>query len=258
MNGIEAVLFDVNGTLVDIRTEENDAVFRAVAHVLAYSGIALGRDEARAAYAALMAEQRAASAEEHPEFDVVAIWARVVEQHATAFTRALPAAKREWLPLHLAETQRAVSRRRLRLYPYVRTVLKALATRFPLAVVTDAQSPWARGELHRVGLDGYFDPVVVSGDHGYRKPDRRLFERALSDLGVAAEHAVYVGNDMHRDVYGARAAGMRTIMFASGQGAQTYRGTRPDHVVHDHRALLPLLGLPALGGGGARSGTCPA
>ena len=47
MNGIEAVLFDVNGTLVDIRTEESDAVFRAVAHVLAYSGIALGRDEAR-------------------------------------------------------------------------------------------------------------------------------------------------------------------------------------------------------------------
>ena len=243
MNGIEAVLFDVNGTLVDIRTEENDAVFRAVAHVLAYSGVALGRAEARAAYATVMAEQRAASAEEHPEFDVVAIWARVVEQHATAFTRALPAEKREWLPLHLAETQRAVSRRRLRLYPHVRRVLGGLAARFPLAVVTDGQSAWARAELHRVGLDGYFDPVVVSGDHGYRKPDRRLFERALSGLGVAAEHAVYVGNDMHRDVYGARAAGMRTIMFASGHGTQTHRDTRPDHVVHDHRALLPLLGV---------------
>ena len=48
---------------------------------------------------------------------------------------------------------------------------------------------------------------------------------------------------MQRDVYGARGAGMRTIMFASGQGTQTYRDTRPDHVVHDHRALLPLLGL---------------
>ena len=175
---------------------------------------------------------------------MVAIWARFVERHATAFTRALPAAKREWLPLHLAETQRAVSRRRLRLYPHVRAVLGALAARFPLAVVTDGQSAWARAELHAVGLDGYFDPVVVSGDHGYRKPDRRLFERALAGLGVAAEHAVYVGNDMYRDVYGARAAGMPTMMFASGQGTQTYRDTRPDHVVHDHRALLPLLGLP--------------
>ena len=136
-----------------------------------------------------------------------------------------------------------MSRRRLRLYPHVRTVLDALAARFALAVVTDAQSSWARGELHGVGLDRYFDPVVVSGDHGYRKPDRRLFEHALTGLGVAAEHAVYVGNDMHRDIYGARAAGMRTVLFGSGHGTQSYRDTRPDHVVHDHRALLPLLGL---------------
>ena len=241
MNGIKAVLFDVNGTLVDIRTEESDAVFRAVAHVLSYSGIGLRRDAVRAAYLDLMAEQRDASAERHPEFDVVAIWAEVLQRHATAFTRGLPAAKREWLPLHLAETQRAVSRRRLRLYPHVRAVLDALAARFPLAVVTDGQSAWARSELHAVGLDGYFDPVVVSGDHGYRKPDRRLFELALAPLGVAAEHAVHIGNDMHRDVHGARAAGLRTIMFASGQGTQAYRDTRPDHVVHDHRELLALL-----------------
>ena len=62
MNGIKAVLFDVNGTLVDIRTEENDAVFRALSHVLVYSGITLRRVEVRDAYSALMAEQRAASA----------------------------------------------------------------------------------------------------------------------------------------------------------------------------------------------------
>ncbi len=248
MNGIKAVLFDVNGTLVDIRTEENDAVFRALSHALVYSGITLRRVEVRDAYSALMAEQRAASAEQHPEFDVVAIWTQVLERHATERTRGLPAAKRAWLPLHLAETQRAVSRRRLRRYPYVRSVLDALAARFPLAVVTDGQSAWARAELRAVGLDRYFDPVVVSGDHGYRKPDRRLFEHALAPLGVAAEHAVYVGNDMHRDVYGAREAGMTTIMFPSGQGTQIYGDTRPDHVVHDHRALLPLLGLPAVGG----------
>jgi len=108
MNGIKAVLFDVNGTLVDIRTEENDAVFRAVANVLSYSGVALRRAEVRAAYADLMAEQRAASGEQHPEFDVVAIWTQVLERHATERTRGLPAAKLAWLPLHLAETQRAV------------------------------------------------------------------------------------------------------------------------------------------------------
>ena len=174
---------------------------------------------------------------------MVAIWARLVEQHATAFTLALPAAKREWLPRHLAETQRAVSRRRLRRYPHVRAVLDALTARFPLAVVSDAQSAWARAELHAVGLDGYFDPVVVSGDHGYRKPDRRLFRFALDGMGVAAGNALYVGNDMYRDIYGAQQAGLTTVMFDSDQGVKVYRDCVPDYTITDFRDLPEIVGL---------------
>ena len=101
----------------------------------------------------------------------------------------------------------------------------------------------ARGELHKVGLLDYFDPIVVSGDHGFRKPDRRLFQLALDGLGVAPEHALYVGNDMHRDIYGAREAGMRTVLVESDQGEEAYLGCVPDHTVADLRGLLPLLGL---------------
>ena len=77
---------------------------------------------------------------------------------------------------------------------------------------------YARAELHQVGLLDYFDPIVVSGDLGYRKPDRRLFQLALDGMGTAAENMVYVGNDMYRDIFGAREAGMWTVMFDSDQG----------------------------------------
>ena len=100
------------------------------------------------------------------------------------------------MPLFLAEMSRGISRRRLGLYPYVCEVLDVLRERYPLAIVTDAQSIYARGELHKVGLLGYFDPIIISGDHGYRKPDRRLFQYALDSMGVAAGNALYVGNDM--------------------------------------------------------------
>jgi putative hydrolase of the HAD superfamily len=245
MDDIRAIAFDVNGTLVDIRTDDHDeAMFRAAGHVLTYSGIDLRRHEVRDLYHAHLDEQRAASKEEHPEYDAVAIWARIVDEHVTAFTTALPAPKLEWLPVFLAETFRGISRHRLRLYPFVREVLDTLSAAFPLAVVTDAQSAWALGELHHVGLAEYFDPVVVSGDHGFRKPDRRLFEYALGGLGVAAEHTLYVGNDMHRDIYGAREAGMRTALFASEHGEKAYRDTVPDHIIGDHRELLTIVGLP--------------
>ena len=136
-----------------------------------------------------------------------------------------------------------MSRKKLKLYPHVRTMLDQLRERFPLAVVTDAQSAYAHSELHKVGLAQYFDPTVVSGDHGFRKPDPRLFEFALERMGVSAAQTVYVGNDMFRDIYGARQAGMHTIMFDSDQGTKEYEDCAPDDRITDHRDLLKILGI---------------
>jgi putative hydrolase of the HAD superfamily len=240
---IRAVAFDVNGTLVKIRTEDDmEQIFRAAGHFLTYQGIDLRRHEIRDRYFQIMKEQQNASAEQHPEFDAVAIWRRMIDEYQTAFTRTLPPEKIAQLPLFLAEMSRGISRRRLRLYPHVREVLDTLRAAMPIAVVTDAQSAWARGELHKVGILDYFDPIVVSGDYGYRKPDRRLFHLALERMGVAPEQALYVGNDMHRDIYGAREAGMHTVMFDSDQGSKEHLGCVPDYTINDHRDLLKILG----------------
>src|SRR5262249_12579906 len=123
-------------------------------------------------------------------------------------------------------------------------VLDVLRGRYPLAVVTGAQTANARGELHKVGLLGYFDPVVVSGDHGYRKPDRRLFQFALDAMTVAARYTLSAGNDMYVYIYDAREAGMRTVMFDSDQGTKAHPGCAPDYTITDFRDLLQILGLP--------------
>jgi putative hydrolase of the HAD superfamily len=240
--GIRAIVFDVNGTLVDIRTDEGmEQIYRAIGRILTYQGIDLRRGEVRELYHSVVREQQSASPEEHPEFDAVAAWRTIVERHASAYTRALPAEKLAQLPLFLAETFRGISRRKLVLYPHVREVLDVLRARFPLAVVTDAQRAYARPELARVGLLEYFDPIVVSGEHGFRKPDKRLFEMALVGVGVDPEHAVYVGNDMHRDVHGAREAGMRTVLFDSDHGTKVFGDCVPDVTITDHRELLTRL-----------------
>jgi putative hydrolase of the HAD superfamily len=241
---IRAVAFDVNGTLVRVLTDEGmEQIFRSAAHFLTYQGIDLHRDQVRELYFRTLQQQQRTSPEEHPEFDAVGIWRSIIDGNATEFTRTLPAGKLAQMPLFLAEMSRGISRRRLGLYPHVREVLDVLRGRYPLALVTDAQSAHTRGELHKVGLLDYFDPIVISGDHGYRKPDRRLFQFALDGMGVAAEDALYVGNDMHRDIFGAREAGMTTVMFESGQGTSAYLDCVPDYRITDLRDLLKILGL---------------
>jgi putative hydrolase of the HAD superfamily len=241
---IRAVGFDVNGTLVRILTDDGmDQIFRSAAHFLTYQGINLHRHQVRDLYLRIMKEQQSASLEEHPEFDAVGIWRSIIEGHLTDFTRTLPVEKLQQMPLFLAEMSRGIARCRLGLYPHVCEVLDVLRERYPLALVTDAQSAYARGELHKVGLLDYFDPIIVSGDYGYRKPDRRLFQFALDGIGVAAEHAMYVGNDMHRDIYGAREVGMKTVLFDSDQGTKVHLDCVPDYTITDFRDLLKILGL---------------
>ena len=242
---IRAVAFDANGTLVRILTEDGmEQIFRAAAHFLTYQGIDLRRYEVRDLYFRIMKEQQRDSEQEYPEFDAVGVWRTIIEGHQTEFTRSLPAEKLEQMPLFLAEMSRGIARRRLGLYPHVREVLDVLRERYPLALVTDAQSAYPRAELHKVGLLDYFDPIIVSGDHGYRKPDRRLFQLALDGMRVAAENALYVGNDMHRDIFGARAVGMTTVLFDSDQGTKIYLDCTPDYTITDFRELLKILDLP--------------
>jgi putative hydrolase of the HAD superfamily len=242
---IRAVAFDVNGTLVRILADDDEErIFRAAAHFLTYQGIDLHRQELRDSYFQLLKEQLRASPEQYPEFDAVGIWRSIIEAHGTDFTGALPPGKLQQMPQFLAEMCRGISRRQLGLYPYVLEMLDVLRTRYPLAVITDAQSMYARGELHKVGLLSYFDSIIVSGDHGFRKPDRRLFQYALDGMGVAAGNALYVGNDMYRDIYGAREAGLTTVLFDSDQGVKAYRDCGPDYTVTDYRDLLQILGLP--------------
>ena len=197
------------------------------------------RDE----YFSRLKRQKRESAEPHPEFDAVQIWRSIIDDFGSDYTRALPAQRRAQLPIAVAEIFRGVSRKKLKLYPHVRHVLNRLRDRYPLAIVSDAQSAYARAELHKVRILDYFDPIIISGDHGFRKPDVRLFEYALAGLNATPAQCVYVGNDMFRDVHGAQDAGMRTVMFESSQGDKHYKDCEPDFRIGDHRELLRLLGV---------------
>ena len=87
----------------------------------------------------------------------------------------------------------------------------------PLAIVSNA--PWGsppelwRRELGRLGLAGAVDAVVLCGDTGWRKPARAIFERAAAAVNRRCAECLFVGDDLHWDVAGSRAAGMRPILI---------------------------------------------
>jgi putative hydrolase of the HAD superfamily len=239
---IKGIIFDVNGTLIDIYTNEwHDDVNRVISNLLSYQGVELSPNVVKDLFFRTIKEQKIASGERQPEFDVVEVFRQIIDQHATDFTRALNQGKREQLPMLLAEVHRAASRVQLQLYPGVQDTIAQLHTHYALAVVSDAQSAYAIPELNAMGLRGYFDPIIVSGDYGFRKPDVRLFEAALNAMKLNHSEVLFVGNDLYRDVHGPQKLGIKTVFFKSGEAKQDKEHATPDYLIYNFPELLDAV-----------------
>jgi HAD superfamily hydrolase (TIGR01509 family) len=93
-------------------------------------------------------------------------------------------------------------------------LLEALRGRgLKLALVSNTASPeWLlRPVLEKQGLVERVDAVVLSSEVGKRKPHPAIFERALAELEVRPEVAVFVGDRLDADILGASRVGMKTV-----------------------------------------------
>jgi putative hydrolase of the HAD superfamily len=91
------------------------------------------------------------------------------------------------------------------------------ANGYPLAVLSDAQKIFCLHEGEMLGLNQFFDHIVMSTHFGFRKPDPRLFAIACSLLRISPPEAVYIGNDPEKDVMGAKQIGMQAILLDRNQ-----------------------------------------
>lgn len=136
-------------------------------------------------------------------------------------------------------------RRRVVLTPEARRVLAVLdRAGIPYGIVTNGRAR-KRQTLRLLGLEQRAACVVVSEEHGRRKPDSALFRQASDALGVQPEQVLFVGDDPNRDVRGAHAAGMRTAWLCGGRAWPWSRPSADaaDAVMASLGDVLAILGL---------------
>lgn len=80
-----------------------------------------------------------------------------------------------------------------------------------LGIVSNGDSRQQRAKLSRLGILDRFACVVLSGELGIAKPDRRIFSAACERCGIAAGDTIHVGDNFDLDVLGASGAGLRPV-----------------------------------------------
>lgn len=125
-------------------------------------------------------------------------------------------------------------------HPDAHRVLSQLKRTHKLALVSNHVTQPQLDKVVRLGFEPYFDVIVTSEEAGCEKPDARIFQLALSKLGISASEAVMVGDHVKGDIEGAHAAGLRTIyqsQFTQGEPAPACA----DHVIEHLAQVLDIL-----------------
>ncbi len=227
----KAALFDLYGTLADVRVdEENPRFWDALALETFIPGRYITGRELRERYMRLLHEM----AEEHAEgFMLDAVFAGLL---ASCDIDPVPGAVAAF-----ARTFRRLSLARLEKKPYTDDLLSAIRNAgYALGLVSNTEALLTDYDLEILGLHDRFDAVVLSSRVGYKKPDRRIFDLALERLGIAASECVFVGDNPVDDIAGAQGAGMDALYLA-GEAAQPVRPTAGRRVLQASFNLEEIL-----------------
>ncbi|MDQ0430693.1 putative hydrolase of the HAD superfamily [Planomicrobium stackebrandtii] len=80
-----------------------------------------------------------------------------------------------------------------------------------LGMITNGRGQFQLDNIQALGIEGYFEEILISEWEGLAKPDAAIFLKALASLGVSPGEAVYVGDHPKNDIEAAKAVGMKAI-----------------------------------------------
>jgi len=108
---------------------------------------------------------------------------------------------------HMAQLQQSFEVR-----PEVLQVLDWAKMRYRTAMISNfAYAPTLYESLDYFGIRPAFETVLVSAEVGWCKPHRIIFDRAFEKMGIQPAEALFLGDQLYVDVFGALNSGMDVV-----------------------------------------------
>ena len=190
-------VFDLYGTLVDIRTDEHSPEFKAKYLKFLKKFGADGTFFEK--FFGILS-----SFGECDEPDVVQVLQSALKDSGGSISRK----EAEVAALKF----RKLSTHRLKLYRGVKTLLKKLKKGgAKLYLLSNAQAVFTVYELKKLGLYGFFDGIELSSDFGSKKPSPDFFKHLIDKYSLNPSSTVFTGNDLNCDIVPSKGAGMYAV-----------------------------------------------
>lgn len=106
-----------------------------------------------------------------------------------------------------------------------------------LAMITNGRGTFQLDNIRALGIESYFETILISGWEGIKKPDPEIFARALKQLDVKAGEGMFVGDHPLNDVKAARDLGMWTVWKRDNQ----WEEAEADFIIDDLIEILLIV-----------------
>lgn len=218
-------IFDLYGTLVDIRTNENKAsLWKYMAGYMTLQGAPYSAAELRKRYRTLLSDQCRKQYEEHKplipeltqdqiEVDLSQVFSNLYHEKGVELTAQMFA--------DCALMFRTVSLNHLRLYEGAEPLLKELRRQGKrVYLLSNAQRLFTEPELRSLGIYDVFDDVMISSDIGFKKPSPLFYGALLEKNSLDPKASVMIGNDWQADAWGAHNCGLSCMYIHTAQSPE--------------------------------------
>ncbi len=99
------------------------------------------------------------------------------------------------------------------LFPDAHETLQYLQSKYVLHLISNGFRESTELKISGTNIASYFENVIISEVVGVNKPDKAIFEHALSLAGAKKNESLMIGDSLEADVYGALNFGIDAIYF---------------------------------------------
>jgi putative hydrolase of the HAD superfamily len=230
---VRAVIFDWGGTLSDWALVEFDEIWRMAAEHLA-PHLGEPAEALRRRLSQVETDAWAATASDHASFTFLDLVRRASDALGADVADALLEKATEhyldaWLP-HIVHDPEAAE---------MLSALRHRGLRIGLLSNTHWPAEFHERMLERDGLAHLIDARLYTSEMPFMKPHPDAFRAALAGVGIEdAREAVFVGDRLFDDVYGAQSVGMRAVHRPNV--------SVPSHEARPDAVIQRLSELPAI------------
>lgn len=199
-------IFDLYGTLVDIRTNESSGyLWKKMQEFYGFHGAEYSSVELRRVYARLCKqEEEMVKRKGLSEIKIEKVFNELFAEKDIVVSADVIYTACEFF--------RIISTKYIKLYDGVIELFEELKKKDKkIYLLSNAQKVFTEPEIKYLGIWNYFDGIFISSNEQCKKPSSDFFNALIKKYGLNVKESIMIGNDGTSDIKGACGVGMDSL-----------------------------------------------